>query len=188
VATAADEPIIDFSALQQALDSADSVPALYQAVVDAPFEQKLAAAYLFLGFMVLFMVPPGKKVIKLGAASDNEYYKMSVSGYSFDPTKFQLPLTKNSTNDIVQTAITGKPRETTDWRTLRRKWADPEQTSLNQANSGIAYSILYPVDAGNGGVLMFCYYQYVGGAGPAQTKFMGEYTALVSKAIQGYKE
>lgn len=176
---------MDFRKLRQALEQAKTAPALYDCVVNQPFQQQLAAAYLFLGFMVLFLVPPGKKFIKLAATTDNDYYRQSVSGYSFTPSKFQLSLTKDTDNDIVKAVLTGEPQTTSDWRKLRRRWADPEQTSLNQASSGIAWSVMCPLDVPAGGVLMFSFYQFDGSPGEQQQQFMKQYCDLVSEYLRG---
>jgi len=56
---------------------------------------------------------------------------------------------------------------------------------LNQANSGIAYSVAYPLLPPAAGVLMFFYYQYQEDIDEPQYKFMEQYVRLVSQTLKG---
>ncbi|HWB39031.1 MAG TPA: hypothetical protein VG604_02200 [Candidatus Saccharimonadales bacterium] len=181
---AANQQVINFSQLTKALQATHSKKSLPKAIVNEPFHQPLAAAYLFLGFIVLYIVAEDGDTVQLSGVSDTEYYEMSVSGYKFSPSQFKLSLAKDTDNTIVEAISTGQPQETTDWRTLRRSWADPVKTNLNQANSGISRTIIYPLDIPHGGALMFCYYQYDNLLSEGQRDFMKRYCQITSEVLK----
>jgi hypothetical protein len=177
------QPNVDLQQLRQTLGVATNKDAFSQAVVNAPFEQKLETAYLFLGFISFYLVDPGSKLVRLSAVSDTEAYRLAVNGYKFEPDKFSLSLTADKNNDIVKAVRSNKPVDNIDWTGLSRREADPEQARLNQANSGIAYSAIYPLAVPGGGALLFCYYQYQENIGEAQHSFMADYARMVSELL-----
>ncbi len=175
---------MDLAQLKKALEAAGSESELFAAIVEEPLAHKVGAAHLFLGFIVLYLVPKGKRIVKLISVSDTEYYEMAIKGYNkFSASDFELSLTKDTNNSIVKTILTGEVQNTADWRTLRRSWADPVTTNLNQANSGISSSVIYPLDVPRGGALMFCFYNYQQSINSDQHKFMKEYSQLVSELL-----
>ncbi len=180
--TIPEEPKLPYADLQRQLEAARSDKKLYQAIVNAPFEYMVEVAHLFLGFMSLVIVDRKAGVVKTAAVSDTEHYRTAVSGINFTPAQYKVSLNDHG-NSIIQAISSGKPQGTTDWGTLSRPQTGPEPARLNQANSGIAYSIVYPLDSPSGGALMFCYYQYQADIGTLQHEFMVRYARLVSESL-----
>jgi hypothetical protein len=173
------QPAIDFKRLRRQLESSKNQSQFNKRVANEVFKQKLGTAYLFLGFITFYVVDD-EQTVRLAAVSDTEHYRLAVRGYEFEPSEFRLSLKDDHSNDIVKSIVDNKTIHTTDWGSLRRRGADIKQTRLNQANSGIAYSALYPLKTASGGALLFCYYQYQENIGEEQRLFMSEYSRLVS--------
>jgi hypothetical protein len=105
-ADTAEQPNADYAQLAAQL-TAVSPKDLYRAIVSAPFEDKLAMAYLFLGFICLYVVDEASGDIQLKAASGTEEYRLAVEHYNFDLTKFQLRFDTDKNNTIVQAIVSG---------------------------------------------------------------------------------
>lgn len=150
-------------------------------LVDAPFSLKVAMAWLFLGFICVYIVEGDS--VQLKAATGSEYYKLAVEHYKFQPQEYRLDLDKDSSNTIVKAILSGKPETTADWVTVSRLGVEPEVVRLNQANSGIAYTVIYPFSGKVSGALMYNFYQYPASLGKAQWAFMKRYTALASSLL-----
>ena len=140
-------------------------------------------AFLFLGFICLYVVDEAKNEVQLVAASGTEEYARAVERYNFNLTKFHLSLADNPDNTIVKAIVRSKPQDTTDWVTLSRKGSSPETVRFNQANSGIAYTAIYPFSSPRRGAMMYNFYQYPDKIDDAQREFMQKYTALVAASI-----
>ncbi len=181
ISAAPELPTIDYAKLEQSLKTAKDDHELFQRIVDAPFKQKSESGWLFLGLISLFLVDHTTKIVKLVAVSDTEHYNMSISGYNFSVSDYKLSLEKDQRNDIVKAINSNMPQATTDWESLSRLKADAEQARLNQANSGIAFSVTYPLNITNGGALLFCFFQYPENIGDDQRSFMKKYSQLVAK-------
>ena len=139
-------------------------------------------ALLFLGIVVLLKVNKKAGMIDRVALSNTELAKhtIDVSFKEFNDIKIPLADTKN----IIAKAIrTGKPQSTTDWQFLFAPVLTPEQARLNQASGGIAYSAVYPLKAGDGGALIFSYFQYQSKIGVPQQEFMQAYAELVDEKM-----
>jgi hypothetical protein len=176
------KPAIDYKALESKLKSAKSQRGLYRQIANAPFEYEVDMAFLFLGFICFFITDKPGKFIKLAGASDTEHFKMSVQGYNFNPADYKLSLKEDSDNDITKAILTGRPQSNIDWGKLSRRESDPAQARLNQANSGIAFSEVFPLEA-HRGALMFCFFQYQENIGSEQREFMERYTKLVDASL-----
>ena len=172
-------PTIDYKALAAALASAPEGNK-YKMIVDAPFENKVGMAFLFLGFICLYIVDEHKREIQLMTASGTEEYSRAVEQYNFKPANFHLDFVADKDNTIVQAIVTGEPRDTDDWVTVSRQNKSPEAVRLNQANSGIAYTAIYPFSSPLKGGLMYNFYQYPDKIDSTQRDFMKKYTSLVS--------
>jgi hypothetical protein len=177
-------PAPDDQILRTTLSAVPPGPAFFQAVVNAPYEQlPLKMAELFLGF-ICFYIAEGKEA-RFKAASDTEYYHLSIRDYpSFDPDNFRLPLS-DTDNDIVRAIVDQAPVHSLDWSKVKRRDAAVETVRLNQATSGIAAAYVYPFATESGrGALMFNYFQYPEAIDQSQLDFMQKYTRLVSELFQ----
>lgn len=175
-------PAIDYRLLTNLLDAANSKD-LYQVIVSAPFKNNVDMVFLFLGFICLYIVDEETNKIQLVAASGTEEYRLSVENMDFKLEDYTLYFDKNKANPIVKSIARGKPQSTTDWATLNRGKTSVEEVRLNQANSGIAYTAIYPFAGSVKGALMYNYYQYADGIGSQQEDFMERYTELVSRSL-----
>lgn len=175
-------PAIDYTLLASTLASA-SESNKYKVIVEAPFGNTINMAFLFLGFICLYLVDEGKGEIQLMAASGTEQYRLAVEQYNFKPSEFHLRFAIDKNNTIVQAIVNGRPQDTTDWVTLSRKHKSAEAVRLNQANSGIAYTAIYPLSSSVRGAMMYNFYQYPDEIDGKQRGFMEKYTDLVSTFI-----
>lgn len=172
----------EYQALRTMLHSVSHTD-IYTTIVTAPFTFQAAMAWLFMGFICLYIVDDRDRIVHLKAVSPTEQYKLSVEHYDFKPQQYHVSLDNDPDNTIVQAVQTGKPATTTDWLTLSRSHANPEAVQLNQANSGIAYTVLYPLSGKTRGAVMYNYYQYPISVGEAQWSFMEQYTRIVSRQL-----
>lgn len=175
-------PEIDYRLLKTLLDAA-TPQNIYQVVVGAPFKNGIDMAYLFLGFMCLYVVDEKANVIRLVAASGTEEYRLSVEHMDFKLEDYVLDFEKNKKNTIVQAIVSGKPQHTSDWATLNSGKTPVESVRINQANSGIACTVVHPLTEPAKGALMYNYYQYADGIGDKQKSFMKQYTKLASNYL-----
>ncbi len=182
MSTPKDNPPIDYKQLAKQLDKAARKDA-YSAIVNVPFEDELDMAYLFLGFICIYIVDQKSKRVCLKASSDTEQYRLAIERFKFDPAEYCLDFDKNKDNPIVQAIAANETKITTDWSTLNRGQTATRIVRLNQANSGIACSIIRPFDSKVRGALMFNYYQYSDQIGGPQETFMDRYTELVSNYL-----
>lgn len=177
-----DVPTLDYKLLSTMLASA-SEDNKYQIIVEAPFANKINMVFLFLGFICLYIVNEKKDEIQLVAASGTEEYRLAVEQYNFKPSSFHLRFDIDKDNTIVQAIANNKPQDTADWWTLSRKHKSAKAVRLNQANSGIAYTVVYPFSSSVRGALMYNFYQYPDKIDGEQRAFMKRYTELVSTHI-----
>jgi hypothetical protein len=173
---------LDYEQLKLAIQSV-SFAKRPNAIVNEPFKFKVAMAWLFLGFICLYILDDKTAIVQLKAATDSEHYRLSVERYKFTPEEYRLSLTNDSHNTIIQSIAHGKPETTDDWLTLSRPNTHAEAVRLNQANSGIACSVVYPLSGKVRGALMYNYYQYPMSVGEAQRSFMRRYTKLASEYL-----
>ena len=175
-------PEIDYDLLSTLL--AQTQPQqLYQKIVSAPFENKVDVVFLFLGFICLYIVDEPSNVVQLVAASGTEEYRLAVQHMQFKASDYTLDFEKDKGNTIVRAIASNKSTHTTDWADLNRGQTPVEQVRLNQANSGIAYTSIYPLQGTLKGAVMYNYYQYPEMIGDEQAAFMTEYTRLVSLSL-----
>jgi hypothetical protein len=175
-------PLTDYDELAAQLDKADPADA-HSAIVNVPFNNELDMALLFLGFICIFVVEEKLDRICLKAASDTEQYHLAIDHFKFDPSKYHLYFDKNKDNSIVRAILSNEPQNTTDWNTLNRGKTPSDTVRLNQANSGIAYSVIRPFRSKIRGALLFNFYQYPEQIGQQQENFMERYTELASKYL-----
>jgi hypothetical protein len=182
VASSKTMPYSGYDKLALQLDKA-TPKSIYSVIANAPFKNELEMALLFLGFICVYVVDEKVNRIRLKAASDTAMYHLAVDHFSFDAKSYYLEFDKNKDNSIVRAIVKGKPQRTTDWSTLNRGKTPLEIVRLNQASSGIACSVIYPLESTVRGALMFSYYQYPDQIGTRQEEFMRHYTKLVSKYL-----
>ncbi|MDB5175515.1 MAG: hypothetical protein JWM81_373 [Candidatus Saccharibacteria bacterium] len=173
---------INFSVLEKSFDNAQDYKALQRMIVNAPFEQKLATASLFLAFIVLLVVNKKSGLIERVALSDTElaHNTTEVSFKAFEDIKIPVDHTENI---IVQSIKSHEPRDTTDWYYTFTPALTGQQARINQASGGISYTAIYPLDIPPQGALSFSYYQYPENIDKTQHDFMKQYAVIVSKAI-----
>lgn len=177
-------PVFDYKKLEQFLGGAANDDELFRAAVNAPFiVNRPETAFLFLGIVVLLLVNKKDGTIDRIALSETELAKNTtdVSYKRFEEIKIPVDYTDN----ILAKAIkTNAPQDTTDWSVMFAPALTAEQARLNQASGGIAYSAVYPLQARDGGAMIFSYFQYLHGIGEAQREFMERYSGLVNGALQ----
>jgi len=171
-----------YTQLKRRLSLASSTDDLYDLVANAPFDYTVETALLFLGFISFFLVDEKAQVVRLAGVTHNEHYEMSIRGYAFNPKTFKLSLNETD-NSIVKAIISGQKTGTGDWTTIKRSQANDEATRLNQANSGIASSVIYPLSGKRRGAIMYNFFQYSEDMGAEQQEFMEYYTRLVEEAL-----
>ena len=173
---------MDISDLQNALQAVQKNEDLYKLIVNAPLQQTVEAALLFLGIVVLLLVDEQHGTIDRVALSDNERATgtKNMSVKRFEDIKIPLEHEKNL---IAKAIRTGKPKSTTDWQYLFTPELTPEEARLNQAGGSIALSCVYPLTGNKRGALIFSYYLFEGSLQPQQRKFMQTYAQLVSERL-----
>jgi len=176
--------VFDFDKARQRIKAAKSDQELLQAVVDAPFDQKVAATLMFLGITVLLLVNKKTGTIDRVALSDTDLAKntLEVSLVPFEAIK--IPLGEKN-NIIAQAIETSQPQDTTDWRFLFCPVLNAAAARINQASAGIAYSAVYPLKVKDGGAMIFSYFQYEEGIEESQKAFMKRYANVVSQSLSG---
>jgi len=173
----------DFDALAARLHAAKSDEELFEAIVNAPFTNPLPAVLIFLGIMVLLQVDKTKGTVNRIALSQTEQAKMTteVSAKPFNQIKIPLDYLENIIADAIHT---GKPQDTTDWKFLFNPAMTASQARLNQANAGIAHSVVYPLKSRDGGALIFSYFQYRSEMDDGKAEaFMQRYSELVDQVL-----
>jgi len=178
---------IDYLELKKLLDGAKNDNQLFELIVNSPFRYRLETNLLFLGIVVLLLVDAEAEFIERIALSNTELAKKTkeVSVLPFEEIKIPF----NDENNIIATAIrTGEIKDTTDWKFLFTPTLRPADARFNQANAGIAYSVVCPLTARNGGALIFSYYQYKDKTGKEQLKFMSEYSRIVNDSLKNLKK
>lgn len=178
------EATIDTSLLNDALAQTTSDTDLFNAIVNTPFDTyKVETTLLFLGIIVLLLVNKETGQIDRIALSKTELAERTtdVTAVPFNAIKIGL----NEPENIIAAAIrTGEMHDTTDWNYLFKPALKAEEARINQANAGIAYSVVHPFTARDGGALIFSYFQYKQEVGEAQHSFMQNYTALVDQNLR----
>lgn len=173
----------DYSKIKNILEAADSDKKLFHAITNAPFHDKLQTGLIFLGIVVLLLVNKKTGMIDRIAVTDNELAAgtKKMSAKKFEDIKIPVD---NNQNIIAKAIKTGIPQDTHDWKYLFTPALSPQDARFNQAGGGIGYSAVYPLnDVRDGGALIFSYFQYPAGIGPAQKKFMQTYSRLATEAL-----
>ena len=169
--------------LQNILDSAKSDHQLFNAIVNAPFTNKLRTTTLGLGIIVLLLVDKKDRTIDRIALSKTELAKgtTDITVKSFRSIK--IPLSYKG-NLIAEAIRSQRYQQTSDWQYLFAPVLSPEEARLNQAGGGIACSFIYPlIGARDGGAMIFSYYVSLDRIGLEQRNFMSRYSRMVAKRL-----
>jgi len=156
---------------------------VFTTVVNAPFAHKLEVVKLCLGIIVLLLVDKQTGLIHRVALSNTE---LAAGTKRMSAKKFEeivVPLDYEE-NCIAQAIRTGEQQCTTDWKYLFAPALTAKEARFNQAGGAIAFSAVHPLPGvGDGGALIFSYYQYPNKIGEAQKDFMEHYAALVAERL-----
>jgi hypothetical protein len=156
---------------------------LFSAIVNSPFDYPYATGLLSLGIIVLLLVDKQKRVINRVALSNTEPAEGTLAMTAKRFEDIAIPL--NYKGNIIAEAIrTGQPQQTKDWPNLFAPALTPEEARFNQAGGAISYSAVYPLNARDGGAIIFSYHQYPSSLDPAYHQFMQAYAELVSRALR----
>jgi sporulation protein YlmC with PRC-barrel domain len=173
----------DYKALEQKLQEATSDEELFQTIVNAPFINPLPTVLIFLGIVVFLQVNPETGTIDRLALSKTEQARATtdVSAKPFNEIKIPVDYLENIIADAIHS---GQPQDTTDWKFLFNPSLTAQDARINQANAGIAHSIVYPLKSRDGGALIFSYYQYRSEMDDGKAEaFMKRYSELVDTAL-----
>lgn len=174
-----------YEQLQKLLENAPSAAARYEAIVNAPFRQQLAAAHLGLGTVVLLLVHEANGTLDRIALSKTESAHGAVR-MSAKPFKaIRIPL-NNPDNLTVRALIQNTPQQIIDWHDLFTPALTGHEARLNQAGAGVECTVAFPL-VYNGkprGVLLFSYLEPAEQIGDSHYAFMERYCAIVSKGLE----
>ncbi len=172
----------DLNRLRSDLGSAQNMAELNQRIVDGPFTSKMLATTLDLGIVVFLQVDGAKKTIQRIALSNTEQAKgaRSVSAIPFHDIVIPLDDEEN----IIATAITtGKYTLTEDWQYLFTPALTPDEARRNQAAASIECSIAWPLSSGDGGALIFSFFQPPEFISDEHLEFIQAYAQLVDEVL-----
>lgn len=178
--------VIDYSKIKNRLDSAEGRQAIREAVVNAPFEDRLGMAKLGLGITVLLLRDKKNNAINRVALSDTEQARGAVKA-SAKPFKSIVVPADHRENFVARCIRTGKPLQTDDWQYLFIPGLSAEEARFNQAGAGIACSFVYPIKAYEGGAMIFSYFTGLEDKTEAHRQFMKEYAKLAAEALRRAK-
>lgn len=165
--------------------AAKKAPSLHDAVVNAPFFDRLVTTQLGLGAVVLLLNNVKTHTVDRIALSDTEQAKGAVN-MSSKPFK-DIKIPNNHDENIIVKAITSdKPQFTTDWKDLFTPVLSDADARFNQAGAGIECSFVYPIHVDDGGALIFSYFTELEKIGTAQKRFMRVYSHLVDDVLGSY--
>jgi hypothetical protein len=169
----------DFDGLRSVLQAAREDETLFRAIVDAPFEEAVKAASLFLGIIVLLLVDKKNGTIDRIAISSTEMADRAkqMSMKKFEDIKVPLDYQENA---VAKAVATGMPQQTTDWKYLFVPELSEQHARYNQADAGISFSCVHPLAARDGGALIFSFFQPEELIQGDYKTFMEKYSQLVS--------
>ncbi len=173
-----------YGQLDKILSGCNTKDDLLQAVVDAPFRYQMEMTKFSLGIIVLLLANTKDGLIHRVALSSTELAAAAknVSAKRFEDIKIPLDYPSNIIAEAIRTQ---QPQRTVDWKYLFAPALTAEEARLNQAGGAIACSAVHPLhDVGDGGAIIYSYYQYPEYLGESQKTFMERYTELVSDRLR----
>jgi hypothetical protein len=170
--------------VKRLLHAAQQDPELFEAIVNAPFHDKVRTTQLDLGIIVFLLVNKANGTIDRIALSDTEQAAGAVK-MSEKPFKdIKIPV-NHRTNLIAHAITTGKYQCVSDWQYLFVPALSPRAARFNQAGAGIEFSCVIPLAARDGGALIFSFFQESRNIADKHYSFMQTYSKLVERALAG---
>ncbi len=178
------ESLEDYIAnIQKVLYATPDGHARYEAVVNAPFHNKLHTTDLDLGIVVLLEVDRKAKAIKRIAFSDTEPARWSVKMLPIPFHEIKIPLS-HSRNIIAKAVREKKHYKTADWHYLFTPALAAQTSRFNQAEAGIGCSYVFPLTGPRkSGAIIYSYYQPPENITSQHLDFMQAYTTITRKAL-----
>jgi hypothetical protein len=174
-------PKIDYSRLKELLNTPSVIQDIREAVVNTPFNDKVNAAFLGLGIVVLLLKNNQTNDIERVALSKTEQAAGAVR-MSAKPFKDIIIPADYEENFIAKCILTGRPQQTDDWQYLFIPGLTAEEARFNQAGAGISCSFIYPLKK-TGGAMIFSYFANLSEMGETQKEFMKKYSELADAAL-----
>lgn len=155
---------------------------LFNVIVNAPFINRLDAASIFLGVVVLLQVNKKDQTIDRIAICNTEIADRTKDRSVKRFEDIRIPL-GHPENAIAQVIETGKPQDVLDWKYLFVPEMNARDSRYNQADGGIAFSSVHPLTARDGGAMIFSYFQPRELMDEHYQEFMKRYVALVDARL-----
>lgn len=177
-----------FSKLKNLLAAATTRPKLYEAVVNAPFHDPRRTTMLGLGITVLLLVNKRDRMIDRVALANTDMAAgtLEMSAKPFNEIRIPLGYRRNF---IARAIIDKHYMITSDWQYIFNPVLTPEEARFNQAGGGIDCSVIYPlIGAGDGGAMIFSYYEGLDRITKEHHNFMSRYCIMVSKALNSLSD
>ncbi len=171
-----------YQALDASLRTARGIKKLYQTIVDTPFNDRLLSTSIDLGIIVLLLTNKKNHTVDRVALSDTELAKGAVSVSAKPFHEIRIPL-RAKDNCIAQAVKTMKYQLVDDWQYLFTPILTPEQARRNQAGASVECSLIWPLKSGDGGALIFSFYQPIAYVSSDHLAFAERYAALVDKHL-----
>nr|AIA13154.1 Unknown Function [uncultured bacterium]AIA13343.1 Unknown Function [uncultured bacterium] len=172
-----------FRKLRELLAAAKGMAQLHNAIVNAPFHELRHTTHLDLGIIVLLLVNQKDGTIDRTALSDTDAAHGAVRMSEKPFAQIRIPAS-HSSNIIARAIADGKPHSTSDWKYLFVPALTSQAARFNQAGAGIECSQVYPLQAGDGGALIFSFFQPHSNLGAEHVTFMKTYSEMVSEALR----
>jgi hypothetical protein len=173
---------IDFAKLASLLDATEDSH-LFGQIVNAPFYDKLMAAFLGLGVVVFLLNNPTDGTIDRVSLSSTEHAEGAKKRSAKPFHEIKIPV--DATDNIIAKAIrTREPQQTDDWQYLFTPELTHEEARLNQASAGISCSFVWPLNARDGGALIFSYFIHLEEITDEHLEFMRQYADTVSAKLK----
>jgi hypothetical protein len=154
-----------------------------ETVVNAPFRNRGVTGLLGLGIVVFLLVNRKTKTIDRITLTDNE---MKAGAFSMTAVPFhQIKVPLGYTQNFISKAIREQNYMiTSDWQYILNPVLSPEQARFNQAGSGIACSVIYPLPRIlDGAAMIFSYYEPIDRIGKAHHNFMTRYISIAQRTF-----
>lgn len=174
-----------YKELEKTLANYRSESDLNNRIVNSPFYDILLATNIDLGIIVLLKINPETETIDRMALSETELAEkaVKVSSKQFSDIKIPISYHQNLISSVIKSK---KYKMTEDWASLFSPALTPNQARLNQTNAGIECSIVHPLSEGDGGALIFSFYQTQASINSEHIDFVTRYSKIVDKALNNF--
>ncbi len=177
---------IYFTRIRKLLGAAKTDTEVFEAIVNAPFHDKIRATHLDLGIIVLLQVNERDQTIDRIALSDTEPAAGAVKMSEKPFKEIRIPMHYEG-NLIAKAIDRGESQCITDWKFLFAPSLSAHAARFNQAGAGIECSCVFPLKARGGGAIIFSFYQESKNIGPEHEYFMRTYSHLADKTLSGLR-